>query len=732
MGLHLIVAAVDPAWFEWLLWTVYVLEVVVGLGLVIFVHELGHFLVAKLCGVKCEKFYLGFDIAGLKLARFRWGETEYGIGILPLGGYVKMLGQEDNPARLREEIERARQQQAVDRSQQAADGGDQTAGSSHQETDSGQQEADRATIDIEAAEKALYDPRSYLAQSVPKRMAIISAGVVMNVLFAVLAGSIAYAIGVRQIECAVGSVFPGEAAWRADFRVGDVVEETAGKPARRFSDLQKAVSLGDNIEQGVTFRVRRPGVPEPITLIVTPDRKRLAPTIGIGNNYTTTLHDRLPVLPGSTAALARPTFRGGDRIVRLDETPVERYDQIHAYLARHPEKKLLVTVERQTEQGDGQAEASGPTRPLTIAVAPRPVRRLGLVMEMGPVAAVQANSPAAEAGIQPGDRILKIDGQPAGDPETLPERLRRLAKTKGQIALTVQREGRGEPLALPAVTLRPPDTYTPPAMEGNPLAVPVLGVAYDIHHRVEAVEPGSPAAAAGMKPGDAIRQAKLIPPDKDALAAEDLGTESKDFQLDVEPIAFRQKANWAFFSAYLLQVMLPGTRVELTLEDDRQVTLEPVDSTEWFNPDRGFAFRPLAYTQKAASLADAIVLGSRETWDSLTLVFRSVRKLSTRQVSPKALGGPWEIIKQAIRAAAQGLSPLLIFLTLISANLAVLNFLPIPVLDGGHMVFLAYEGITGRPPNERVHVGLMYLGLIFILALMIWVLGLDFNLIRRH
>ena len=75
-----------------------IFEVAVGLGMVIFVHELGHFAVAKWCGVKCEKFYLGFDIYGLKLAKFQWGETEYGIGILPLGGYVKMLGQDDNPA----------------------------------------------------------------------------------------------------------------------------------------------------------------------------------------------------------------------------------------------------------------------------------------------------------------------------------------------------------------------------------------------------------------------------------------------------------------------------------------------------------------------------------------------------------------------------------------------------------------------------------------------------------
>ena len=70
----------------------------VVLGILIFVHELGHFMVARWAGVYVKKFYLGFDIGGLKLFRYRGKETEYGIGILPLGGYVKMAGQEDVPA----------------------------------------------------------------------------------------------------------------------------------------------------------------------------------------------------------------------------------------------------------------------------------------------------------------------------------------------------------------------------------------------------------------------------------------------------------------------------------------------------------------------------------------------------------------------------------------------------------------------------------------------------------
>ena len=65
----------------------------------------------------------------------------------------------------------------------------------------------------------------------------------------------------------------------------------------------------------------------------------------------------------------------------------------------------------------------------------------------------------------------------------------------------------------------------------------------------------------------------------------------------------------------------------------------------------------------------------------------------------------------------------LLFLTLLSANLAVINFLPIPILDGGHMVFLAWEAIRGKPADERVQLALTYCGLLLILALMVWVLG---------
>ena len=101
----LIAATQDPGLLATILTvTKAVVLVLVGVNMLIIVHEWGHFIVARMCGVRCDKFYIWFDIFGWKLCKFKWGDTEFGIGVLPLGGYVKMLGQEDNPGRLREEL----------------------------------------------------------------------------------------------------------------------------------------------------------------------------------------------------------------------------------------------------------------------------------------------------------------------------------------------------------------------------------------------------------------------------------------------------------------------------------------------------------------------------------------------------------------------------------------------------------------------------------------------------
>ncbi|MGD0518328.1 MAG: site-2 protease family protein, partial [Thermoguttaceae bacterium] len=673
----------------------------VALGFVIFVHELGHFIVAKLCGVKCEKFYLGFDIYGWKLCKFRYGETEYGIGVLPLGGYVKMLGQEDNPARLKQEIERAKLQQTQQPSPKIPE--DQLLTKNPQVS---------TDFDLAKMENALYDPRSYLAKSVPKRMAIISAGVIMNVIFAFIMSMAAYYIGVEQTECGVGIMFPGEAAWRAGLRPCDKIVEIAGKKVARFQDLQKNVAVGD-IDNGVKMAVKRPGVKELLYFMVHPDRTLGHPSIGIGNPCIASLRkEALFVFPGSAAAGAKPALQNGDRIVMIDGVKVENIQQLNAYLAQHPDKTLQLTVECTVPVDGKKQDALETSKLVDVTVPPQPMRTLGLVMTMGEIAAVQDGSPAALAGIKVQDHILKIDGKPVDDPMLLPDQLRRRAGET--ITLTVQRDG--SPLDI-SVALRRVDWYEQPLMENNPLSIPALGVAFRVLNKVDRVISGSPAEKAGIKPGEMIRKAFIIPPDT--------GRDGKKLAQLKKPIPFDEKnPNWPFFF-YVLQMVLPDSQVDLTLDNDRNVKLKTEDAADWFNPDRGFIFEPEASLVKAQSFAQAANLGAEETWYYLTLVIQILRKLGT-QISFTELAGPGSIAMMAGQAAQQGPAKLLLFLTLLSANLAVLNLLPIPLLDGGHLIFLAYEGIRGKPADERVQIGLSLIGFVLLIGLMLFVIGMDF------
>lgn len=693
--------------------TVVILLSAFGLGFVIFVHELGHFLVAKFCGVKCEKFYLGFDIAGLKICKFRWGETEYGIGILPLGGYVKMLGQEDNPAKIREEMERAKQN--------TESGGLAASAASEERPEVGKAESPNP-------EPPPYDPRSFLAQSVPKRMAIISAGVIMNLIFAFLMAVVAFWIGVEQPLCVVGTVLSGEAAWQADLRPGDAILEIDGQEMHQFRDLNTAIQLGDiNVGDSVSLLVRRPGIEKPFTVTAKPDRSRGAFLLGITGGYTTRLienrktwlvHKRHPVLPGSAADRAEPALRNGDKIVQIDDTPIDNFAQIAVELAQKVDVPIKVTVQRAVVGTTGKP--TGKTERVTSVVPPNPMWDLGLVMKLGNVAVVQVDSPAAGAEIVPGDKIQ----DPAGDPMLLPDWLRRHAGET--VDLTIQHEGTEAPIAVP---VRLPMYYAPPATN-SPVSSSALGVAYQVLNRVDRVIEGSAAAKAGLRSGDLVTHAKLIPPDDETLGK--LGLEGQA----TEEVEFgEKKRSWPWLIS-LLQQLAPGTKVELTVlrQDKKEITVEltPVESDDWFNPKRGFRFENMSFERKAKSIGDAFALGGQETIDSLTIVFRSVKAISTNRVSPRGLAGPVMIVKMILLKADEGPAKLLLFLTLLSANLAVLNFLPIPVLDGGHFVLLAYEGIRGKPANEHVQTVLAYIGLALILALMAWALGLDLGLISRQ
>lgn len=664
------------AWSLWDMWqwVLLILEVALGLGMVIFVHELGHFAVAKWCGVKCEKFYLGFDFFGLRFCRFRWGETEYGVGIFPLGGYVKMLGQDDNPARVHEEQQRSR---------------------------------------LEGSPSEL-DPRSYLAKSVPQRMAIISAGVIMNAIFAFLVSSVAYGLGVSYFRPVICNLVPGDPAWKAGLRIGDELLVFDGIKQPRFDmDVRARIALAD-MEQGVDVVIKRPGVAEPIHLNIKPHRlpENDHPTIGINLiPFGNRLDAKQPYVEGTAAAQSDPPLEPLDQIVAVDGQPAESFLDVNRLLTERSHRPVQLTVRRRGKEGISANEAEQQTE-LVVTVPPQPLRHLGLVLAPGPIVALRPDAPAARAGLQPGDRLLSYNGMPLGDPLTLAERLQRLAP--GKVELEFERHSKTRRVT---VELNEPAVYEDSASPRAPVSVPPLGVAVAVEPAIVAVLPGSSAQAAGMTPGQVLARGKVFP-----------GKHSKLPQENAFNVSFgtpEKPGNaWPMLISWL-QTCAPGTRVHLETTDGRSYMLEPYALEEAHYPLRGLLFEPLLATRKARNVLEAVMLGARQAEESLTQVPRIIWRLLTGQVSLDAVGGPLEIAAAGGAAAKVGFSYFLLFLAMLSATLAVLNLLPIAPLDGGHLVLLTAELVRRKPVGEKMLLPYVWAGVVFVAALMLFVIGKD-------
>jgi regulator of sigma E protease len=128
---------------------------------------------------------------------------------------------------------------------------------------------------------------------------------------------------------------------------------------------------------------------------------------------------------------------------------------------------------------------------------------------------------------------------------------------------------------------------------------------------------------------------------------------------------------------------------------------------------------------KSVALGRAVVLGAQQTWFWIQLIFQSLVMFVTGGVSAKELGGPILIAQEASRQARLGLDYLLRFTGIINVNLAVFNLLPVPVLDGGYLLFFTIEAILGRPPSTRSREMALRVGFLLIITLIVFVVYND-------
>jgi len=175
----------------------------------------------------------------------------------------------------------------------------------------------------------------------------------------------------------------------------------------------------------------------------------------------------------------------------------------------------------------------------------------------------------------------------------------------------------------------------------------------------------------------------------------------------------------------LLEVKKVAFQIERGKETFEVVVDLPVD-LEWPRVDRGFRFDNDKRIERTDNIVEALAFGWKDTYRFIGRLYVQLRSLVTNRISfVENVSGPIGIFAAAADHFDAGFFYFLRLLGVISINLAVVNFLPIPVLDGGHMVFLIYEGIRRKPAPEGVRIATTYIGLALILGLMLFVVYLD-------
>lgn len=726
--------------YRWLgpdgMWTAFL--VAVGLGTVIFIHELGHFLVAKWCDVHVDTFSIGFG-PPLPGCKFKWGETTYMIAVFPLGGYVKMVG--ENP-----------------------------------ESDEDEN-----------------DPRSFKNKKVWQRMAIISAGVFMNIVLGAVCFIVAYLHGIDEPPGVIGNVDAGAPAWVEGSKSGDIIYVIGDVSDPTFEQLVPEVALSD--EKALPFAFGEPGQQRTVTTV---EPKKigdgLRPRIGFSPPESLRLvtvrlqkHLGKPVADNSAAAKAEPAFAFDDLIVgmsdpkqggkvtplgndpRYPKNPTPDYFEFYRRMKDLAGQDVKVLV-RRGKEGEAPTETE-------ISVPPAHHWKLGLRMKMGNVIAVRKRSDAEAKGIQARNKKEEYDGDVITKVEVVQKDGKRLqwvaAKSTSPLPADVE-ERELDPLRLPyelqqwahevpgpkkvritvigkvgsakrekePVDLVWDDGYRYDQelpLSSAAMGLGELGIAYQVKTAVDGVAADSPAAKAKVmgtedafefKKGDVITHVCPILKDKETGAVKPATKRSWIFWTvpawrEIKP------DEWATQFYSLQRTEAPKEMlVRVERDNDKfEVHLKAEPDATWYMTDRGFRFMNQTQLHQAKDLGEAISLGFNKALYYVKQIYRQLSALITGKLSIKNMSGPIGIATTAYAAADTDIWILILFLGIISVNLAVVNFLPIPVLDGGHMVFLIYEWLRGKPASQAIYAAANYVGLFAIASLMLFVIYLD---ISRH
>lgn len=313
-------------------------------------------------------------------------------------------------------------------------------------------------------------------------------------------------------------------------------------------------------------------------------------------------------------------------------------------------------------------------------------RVLAFLSKPAVIGVVQADSPAAAAGITAGDEIVAINGRAISTWEELDMAVS--SKPDLNVEFGVRRGG-----AERTVTVRPAATKVS-LTAGSTFEVGTIGVLPDIYPVIDAVNPGDPAEKAGVQRGDKVKRIE--------------GTRMVESRNVSELLRTRGG------QPTTMVVERGGSELTLT------VTPEPRGDTAVIGVTLGndtISYMP--------GPVEALGLSVQRNVQTAGLILRTLGELFTGQASPKQLMGPVGIASLSGESARRGWVELFALMASISLNLGLLNLLPIPVLDGGHMAIMGMEAIARRDFPLAVKEKMLFAGFVLIMALMVTVIYND-------
>jgi regulator of sigma E protease len=360
-----------------------------------------------------------------------------------------------------------------------------------------------------------------------------------------------------------------------------------------------------------------------------------------------------------------------------------------------PAAELGRTFNRQSVTARVAILFAGPAMNFIFAVLAYWVMFVAGVPGLKPVIGeVEPGSLAAQAGVASGDLILAVGDQPVATWEGTVIAMLDELLTAGDIALRV--EGAGGPRDLSLATAG---------------------------RVAELTQPGQLYAVIGLEPWRPILEPVLdeISPDG-AAAAADLRTDDRIVSADEQAFA-----DWGSWVEYVRE--RPGVQVELVIERDGGRLSLPLTIGSAIEDEQRIG-RIGASVQVPADLYEgyranqryafgaAAAAGLQKTWDMSALTVRMIVRMVTGDVSVKNISGPINIAQFAGYSASGGLSSFLGFLAIVSVSLGILNLLPVPMLDGGQIVYQLAEAIKGSPLSDQAQAVGQQVGILFLLILM--------------